>query len=108
MRAHFSSLNDKDGQVFSDSDPCEPNPKLVGNKASNLWRLSRIGLCVPKWFVISHNVFSDLMEQHCIDIKKLFEINDIGRIKTLFSEKLLSSGRRVMASKRFDSKTAAK
>lgn len=96
MRAHFSSLNDKDGQVFSGSDPCEPNPKLVGNKASNLWRLSRIGLCVPKWFVISHNVFSDLMEQHCIDVKKLFEINDIGRIKTLFSEKLLSSGRQTL------------
>jgi len=96
MRKHSSPVNVRISPVFSSSDPCAPDSRLVGNKAANLWRLSKIGLCVPRWFVISHNAFSDLMEQHCIDVKKLLETHDNGQIETVFLEKLLLSGRQTL------------
>ncbi|MBW2513620.1 MAG: hypothetical protein JRE21_03485, partial [Deltaproteobacteria bacterium] len=94
MKKH--SRNVRTSPVYSSSNFCAPDPGRVGNKAANLWRLSKIGLCVPRLFVISHNAFADMMEQHRIDVKKLLETHDIGRIETVLLEKILSSGRQTL------------
>lgn len=96
MLTNSDPTNIRGGLVYSSEDPCVPDPKQVGNKAANLWRLSKIGLRVPRWFVISQNAFVFLMEQHRIDLKKIIQQHDTDRIKEVFLEKLLSSGRETL------------
>jgi phosphohistidine swiveling domain-containing protein len=82
--------------VFSSSSPCAPDPELVGNKAANLWRLSRLGMCVPRWFVIDQNTFADILRRCHINIKKLIERHASNHVGEVFLEKLLSCGRETL------------
>jgi pyruvate,water dikinase len=98
MLSNSKPVNVRFSPVYSCSEPCAPDSGQVGNKAANLWRLSKVGMRVPRWFVISHNAFVDLMEQHRIDVKKLIQQHDKDRIREVFLEKLLSSGRKTLDS----------
>lgn len=98
MLTHSNPGSVLGSKVYSSSDPCAPDPKEVGNKAANLWRLSKIGLRVPRWFVISHTAFADLIKQNHIDVKKLLKQHGKDRIKEVFLEKLLLSGRQALGS----------
>ena len=82
--------------IYSSSDPYAPDPGQVGNKAANLWQLSKLGLRVPHWFVIPHNAFSNLMEQHRIDLKKILQEHDQNIIKEIFLEKLIVPARQAL------------
>ena len=57
MLPHSNPTKIRAGLVYSSSDPYAPDPGQVGNKAANLWQLSKLGLRVPLWFVIPHNAF---------------------------------------------------
>ena len=96
MLTQLNPRDIRDSLVYSNSDPRASDSTRVGNKAANLWRLSKIGVSVPAWFVISHEAFTNLMEHHCIDIKSLFQEHGRDRIKEIFLEKLLSSGRQTL------------
>lgn len=98
MLTHLNPTKVRSGHIYSGSAPFSPDPGQVGNKAANLWLLSKIGLRVPNWFVISHNTFSDLMEQYRIDVKKILQEHDDNIIKEIFLEKLLGSARQSLDS----------
>ncbi len=53
----------KTRMIFSSDDVFEPDSRKIGNKAANLWRLSKAGLNVPRWFAITWDM---LMTSACV------------------------------------------
>ena len=47
--------------------------KKAGGKAYNLWRLSREGFNVPKWIVLSADIFSDALGSYLVQYRMLLE-----------------------------------
>jgi S-adenosylmethionine:diacylglycerol 3-amino-3-carboxypropyl transferase/phosphohistidine swiveling domain-containing protein len=82
--------------IFFGTEPAAPDPRQVGHKALNLWRLARAGLHVPRWFVITQDVFISLLAHHHIDIEALIEDRGASGVRQRFEKGLLAAGRRAL------------
>lgn len=84
--------------VFSSAELIAPDLKQVGNKAANLWWLAKLGLQVPRWFVIPCETFASLIGHYHIDIKERIEKSGEANVQEAFAEQLLSQGREMLTS----------
>jgi phosphohistidine swiveling domain-containing protein len=80
--------------IFSAAEDGSPDPRLVGNKAMNLWRLARAGLPVPRWFVISNRTFLSLLGGELLDLRQVLEIHGPSEARGVFEERFQAAGRR--------------
>lgn len=62
--------------ILDMTSECEDFLKLTGGKATNLRRLSHYGLNVPKWFVVTTNVFDHFIEAANFDITSFNSMSD--------------------------------
>jgi len=93
MRNHLTADKNGTTAIFSAAQGGSPDPRQVGNKAMNLWRLARAGLPVPRWFVISNRTFLFLLEGELLDLARMLESHGPSQARGLFEERFQAAGR---------------
>jgi pyruvate,water dikinase len=94
MGNHLTADENGTAGIFSAAAGGSPDPRQVGNKAMNLWRLARAGLQVPRWFVISSRTFLSLLEGEFLDLSRMLEIHGPSQARGIFEKQFRAGGRR--------------
>jgi pyruvate,water dikinase len=97
MKESVKRLPPEQELVFSSASPGPLDPRQVGNKALNLWRLGRAGLRVPPWFVLPSDLFESLIEPFSANMRELVKNGD-DHVREVYVEQLLQVGREVLTS----------